>query len=372
MKPWRTWLGCLGMLGVLAIIPGCGGGATCPIPAQRARRRPYRRLRRRRHQRRPPRRPHRPPSVAAQDEKTEEAKPEVATAQAEPPAPTEQPGAGGPRCRRRQLAAGPRLRHRGNAGHGDQGSGSSPRPPATPPPAGAPAPGGPGRRPRTAAGMPGPGGAMAMGMQNQQQGQQQAQQQSRQMQANMQANMQNQMRGNAPPGGPGGPGSGPGGGGGNDKPPDFRSPQGAVQAFLDALKARDLDRLTEATALRAQTESSRKYQEMFKTDLRQHALGIGAQWTGDEARGLQDQRREPAPQHRPPRRDPHEAREQQPIQLFHDGHHRPPREEGLGRVRHRRPARVQEPAIWPDEEQEAPVTGRLLVRGRSRGERPST
>ena len=42
-------------------------------------------------------------------------------------------------------------------------------------------------------------------------------------------------------------------------------PQGAVKAFLDALKAKDLDRLNEATALRAQVEaSSAKNQELFK------------------------------------------------------------------------------------------------------------
>jgi hypothetical protein len=60
-----------------------------------------------------------------------------------------------------------------------------------------------------------------------------------------------------------GPGS-RGGPGGNDKPADYTQPEGAVQAFLDALKARDLERLTEATALRAQTESSPKNQDMFK------------------------------------------------------------------------------------------------------------
>jgi hypothetical protein len=68
--------------------------------------------------------------------------------------------------------------------------------------------------------------------------------------------------------GPGmaGPGmSGPGGpGGGSDKEPDFRTPEGAVQAFLDALKAKDLSRLTEATALRAQSEAKKHNQDMFK------------------------------------------------------------------------------------------------------------
>jgi hypothetical protein len=98
------------------------------------------------------------------------------------------------------------------------------------------------------------------------QGQQQAMQQQQQMQQAMRNNMQNQMRGNmGPGGGPGMPGAaGSRAGGGNDKPPDFRSPRGAVQAFLDALEDRDLDRLTEATALRAQTEASNKNKELFK------------------------------------------------------------------------------------------------------------
>ena len=51
----------------------------------------------------------------------------------------------------------------------------------------------------------------------------------------------------------------------DDRPADFHSPQGAVKAFLSALKAKDLDRLNEATALRAQREaSSAKNQELFK------------------------------------------------------------------------------------------------------------
>ncbi len=66
------------------------------------------------------------------------------------------------------------------------------------------------------------------------------------------------------PGGMAG-GGGPGmGGNANAKPPDFRTPEGAVQAFLDALKARDLERLNEATALRAQNEAVKSNQEMFK------------------------------------------------------------------------------------------------------------
>ncbi len=65
-----------------------------------------------------------------------------------------------------------------------------------------------------------------------------------------------------------GPGGGPGGGAGagrDDGPADFHSPQGAVKAFLAALKAKDLDRLNESTALRAQVEAgSSKSRELFK------------------------------------------------------------------------------------------------------------
>jgi hypothetical protein len=60
-------------------------------------------------------------------------------------------------------------------------------------------------------------------------------------------------------GGLGGPGAD------DNKPADFHSPEGAVKAFLSALKAKDLDRLNEATALRAQVEAgSSKSQELFK------------------------------------------------------------------------------------------------------------
>jgi hypothetical protein len=47
-------------------------------------------------------------------------------------------------------------------------------------------------------------------------------------------------------------------------PADIRSPDGAVRSFLLALRSRDKDRLAEATALRAQTESSsEKSKELF-------------------------------------------------------------------------------------------------------------
>jgi hypothetical protein len=77
------------------------------------------------------------------------------------------------------------------------------------------------------------------------------------------------------PGGPGGAGSGPGGypggpgaggiGGGaqNSIPANVHSPAGAVQAFLNALKSKDRDKLAEATALHSQEEASGKNKELF-------------------------------------------------------------------------------------------------------------
>jgi hypothetical protein len=68
--------------------------------------------------------------------------------------------------------------------------------------------------------------------------------------------------------GAGGPlGRGGPGGGASTKPANFNTPRGAVQAFLDALKARDLDRLTEATALHAEVEASEKNRPIFSAIL---------------------------------------------------------------------------------------------------------
>jgi hypothetical protein len=86
--------------------------------------------------------------------------------------------------------------------------------------------------------------------------------------------MANQMRAqmamnNGRPGGPmagmGMPGN-PGAGGrpGADKPADFRTPEGAVDAFLNALASKDLTRLAEATALRAQEEATAKNRDLFR------------------------------------------------------------------------------------------------------------
>jgi hypothetical protein len=67
-------------------------------------------------------------------------------------------------------------------------------------------------------------------------------------------------------GAPGGGGLGAGGGAGNqadDGPADVRTPQGAVRSFLNALKAKDADRLSESTALRAARDSAAKNRELF-------------------------------------------------------------------------------------------------------------
>lgn len=84
------------------------------------------------------------------------------------------------------------------------------------------------------------------------------------MQAAMQA-QRGQMTPGAPGGAPGAPGAsyGPGNQAANDAPANFRTADGAVQAFLNALRAKDLSRLVEATALRAPTEASPKNQKLF-------------------------------------------------------------------------------------------------------------
>ncbi len=60
------------------------------------------------------------------------------------------------------------------------------------------------------------------------------------------------------------PGQGPGGANVDNGPADTHTPSGAVRAFLNALKAKDRDKLNEATALRSQREAtSKKNREMF-------------------------------------------------------------------------------------------------------------
>ncbi len=115
-------------------------------------------------------------------------------------------------------------------------------------PGGAPGPGGGG--PRMGPGSPGMGGSPQMDPTKMMAQQMQNQQQQMKMQAN---------RGGGLGGAPG-----PGGAAGvDDGPVDVRTPEGAVKTFLSALKARDADRLSEATARRATIESATKNQELF-------------------------------------------------------------------------------------------------------------
>ena len=67
--------------------------------------------------------------------------------------------------------------------------------------------------------------------------------------------------------GPGGPG-----GGGDNAAPDFTTHHGAVAAFLNALKAKDIDRLAEACAQRAPTEASERYKKMFRAIVTDQSL----------------------------------------------------------------------------------------------------
>jgi hypothetical protein len=48
---------------------------------------------------------------------------------------------------------------------------------------------------------------------------------------------------------------------------DFHKPRESVQAFLDALKDKDVDLLSEATALRSPYEASSKHQKLFQSIL---------------------------------------------------------------------------------------------------------
>lgn len=57
------------------------------------------------------------------------------------------------------------------------------------------------------------------------------------------------------------------GGGDANAPANFDRPQSAVQAFMNALKAKDPQRLREATALRAATESEGPYRKVLSAIL---------------------------------------------------------------------------------------------------------
>ncbi|MFO0911215.1 MAG: hypothetical protein U0794_23240 [Isosphaeraceae bacterium] len=69
--------------------------------------------------------------------------------------------------------------------------------------------------------------------------------------------------------GAGGPAGIGGLGGDTGGPADFNTPEGAVQAFINALRSKDPERIYEATALRAATESTGAYQKVFAAILEQ-------------------------------------------------------------------------------------------------------
>jgi hypothetical protein len=265
MKPWRTWLTCLGVIGALATIGGCGSGdvpdpgsddqaASAPTegsgPPQPAAQAPAPGAK-----------------VADADAKAEEAKGDEPAAQAEAP-PSAQGQAGGGTAQGDRNSATAEMLAEATKGRSAPPAGGAPgdapAPGSSPPPGGGGLPGGGmGAPPGGAPGMGPPGGGgMAGGMASQMQGQQQ------QAMAKMQEQMKNQMGRQGMAMGMPGPGGGMGGGPGaaQEKAPDFRSPQGAVQAFLDAVKAKDLGRVTDATALHAgrEDETSNHYQETFR------------------------------------------------------------------------------------------------------------
>jgi hypothetical protein len=285
MKPWTTWLARLGIAGACFIVTGCGGGdvpdassdgqaatesasgGARPAPAANA-----------------------GAKIAANDDQAakadEPAAEPSAPAQAQEPEPppanakTQESKGNSKTAEMLAMATGP------SGGSNPPADGSAPpadgstSPPggsgANSSPGGPAAPGAQGGSPPAGQGASGPGQAGRPGMGQQgQQGQGQQGQAARRGMADLAARAQQQNQGNqqaaarsgqAGPGGPGGPGAanGAGAAGVDNTPADFHSPIGAVRAFMSALKAKDLDRLNEATALRAQVEASTKNQALFK------------------------------------------------------------------------------------------------------------
>jgi hypothetical protein len=278
MKPWTTWLARLGIAGACFLVTGCGGGnvpdassegsaATESAPSAGG----------------GGGAPAAPPAavegpkVAQTDRapKTEEApaEPPAATPAPEPEAPAAAPKAQGNSSTQEMLAmaTGP------GAGGSPPAAGAAPPADAAPttpggPGAGAPGamarPGGPGGSPGLpgggmgmAPGAPGAGGPppMAPGGGGPPAG------------AMINPDQMNKMMAGRPgspgPNTPGVPGAGAGDAGGapvDNSPANLHTPEGAVRAFLNALRAKDLDRLNESTALRAQSEATTKNQDLFR------------------------------------------------------------------------------------------------------------
>jgi hypothetical protein len=292
MKPWTTWLVRLAIVGTCFLVAGCGGGdipdasddgqastERAPAAGGGAPAAPA---------------PIEGPKVAQGDAAASGAEPSAAEPAAPAQAPEPETPAAAPAPSESQgnsstaemlaIATGP-------SGGSNAAGGSAPAAGDSAAPGGS-APGGPGAGATQGPGGPGGGLVMGPGMRGGGMGRgmsagmgpmgpggmsagpganEMARQQAGAMappSAGGGFGGQGSSRGPGGPGGPGGAGlagGGPGGQGANDGPADFHSPQGAVRAFLAALKAKDLDRLNESTALRASQEaSSSKSRELFK------------------------------------------------------------------------------------------------------------
>ncbi len=178
---------------------------------------------------------------------------------ATPPPGNAQPGQPAASGDSQPSGSGP-ARFGGRPGFGPPaGGGPGGGPPGGGPAAGGPSPGPPGGGVGDGRGGPQPGiGRNQDAMANARRGMANAMQ-------NDPARGRTEMGRFGPPGGGGGPGGrGLGGAPGDDGPGDFHSPTNAVKAFLSALKAKDADRLSESTALRAALEASSRNQPLFE------------------------------------------------------------------------------------------------------------
>jgi hypothetical protein len=272
MKPWTKRLARLGIVGICIMAMGCGGGVPDPGSDEQAA-----------SESSPPPEsgggaPAPPPRLQVAKGPAAPAPKAVEEAAEETPAPAadEEKAAAQPKSEGSSATA-EMLAMASNSAPGgttQPGTGATPATaPGTPPGAmGGGMPGRPGG-PGGPGGMGGPGGPGGMGGAMMRSGSMIGSGGSSpnpSQMDNMNAMRQAQARQGGPAGGgpgmpgrPGGPG-GPGGGGADNKPANFTRPFGAVEAFLSAVKAKDQDRILEASALRASVEPPEKNKALFK------------------------------------------------------------------------------------------------------------
>lgn len=267
MKPWKSWLACLGVAGACLAWVGCGksdtpdpdsdpNAATDSAPAEAGA----------------------GASVAQNTPAAEKTEPEAEAPAADDKekkdaaASTAEASKGGSSTSEMLALSGNNAAEEGQAASGDaaaaQGGGQAqagPGPGAgggqqigqAPPGAGGMPPGYPGGGPNPQGAMrpPGMAGAGAGGG------------------PGMQAQMMRPGMAGAGGGGPNAQAAmlgrgGAGAGGGADEPADFHTQNGAVTAFLNAVKAKDAQRLREATALRAEKENEgNRNEKLFRSIL---------------------------------------------------------------------------------------------------------